>query len=217
MRDRKSKLLWWKKSCLLFLYKLIELKGCCHPYRQKPCPFPCTSFWRILQKPLCKGHLSAPAPSPGYVEKLYHVFFHTSSAGFNSISQHAIAYQLWRICFLPYKSSIADIKRTVYLFGLKSSSSQGIWMVMKKSGILSIPVLPCQQRTICHQLKIFLRHPGIKQQISQLPSKVLAVFVWGFVLLWAGFLLKNTLRFCWVFGTFLGLGWVFFQYHLVCS
>lgn len=154
-----------KTSCLLFLYKLIKLKGCCHPYRQKPCPFPCTLFWRILQKPLCKGHLSAPAPSPGYVEKLYLVFFHASSAGFNSISQHAIAYQLWRICFLPYKSSIADIKRTVYLFGLKSSSSQGIWMVMKKSGILSIPVLPCQQMTICHRLKIFLRHPGIKQQI----------------------------------------------------
>lgn len=49
-----------EKSCLLFLYKWIKLKGCCHPYRQKTCHFPYTLFWRILQKLLCKGHLSVP-------------------------------------------------------------------------------------------------------------------------------------------------------------
>lgn len=121
-----------EESCFSSHTSGLNCKGAVtHPDKtHAPCPAPCFGEYCYV-----KG-IYLPCSSIWMCWKVVPCFLPCLFCRLWQLSRHAVAYQLWRICFLPYTSSTADLNRTVVLFAFKSGSSLGIWTVMEQSSVL---------------------------------------------------------------------------------
>lgn len=194
-----------EKSCLLFFYKWIKLEGCCHPCRQTPCPFPCPLVWTMLQKPPSKEHLPPffiwicwkvmpwcfSMPLRQALTAYLGMLLPTSSGEFPSCCMNLPLQILREPCFcLAWVQFFAG--------DLDGCGAK------RHPGVLCIPAPFASRWQSVTSSEASLGTPEWSSRFSPLPSKLLAGFVWGFVPLWARFLLQNTVGFCGVFGNALG-------------
>lgn len=183
------------KSCLLFFYKWIKLRECCHPYRQTLCSFPYTLVWTILQKTLSKGHL--PPFLIWICWKVIPCFFSVP------LRQALTAYlgMLLPTSFGEFPSCCTNLPLQI----LREPCFRLAWVqfftgdldgcgAKRHPGVLSIPGPFASRWQSVSSSKASLGTPEWSSGFSRLPSKLLAEFVW------ARFLLQNTVGFCWVFG-----------------
>lgn len=145
-----------------------------------------------------KNHRPSPAPcfgecfrdcslisAPFFVEEWWKV-----TANFTPCLFCRLQPNIWGFCCLPalelwllalqifhcrYEQNCGFVWLEVELFTRDLGGCEAKW----RCRVLSIPSLLCQQMTICHQLKL----SGIQEKSSrwsQLPSKLLTGFLWGF-------------------------------------